>query len=257
MSPAPRAQRRAADSARLLRALDATPLSLVNRESYRVRLAAWLRWCNARDLSPIAPRPRQLAAYVRGSGLGPATLRTALSALAAAHAALELPDPTRAPSVERALETAVATAAPQPGGRGAATLLAREEIMRIVGALPGTPRSNRNAALLLVAHETGLNSKRLAGLCWGDLPPSARTDRDLRLRVQRATGATPLSALSSTALSSTALELLDRIRPEGATPRAPMFTGAGHGFRSDANAPLSASQILRLLRDLCATAAPD
>ena len=214
-----------------MRALDPLQLADATRESYRSRIAAWLRWCNAHDLPPLAPRPRQLAAYVSESELGPATLRTTLAALAAAHAQLDLPDPTRARSVRLALERAAAAATPPSAGRGAATLMSSEQVMEAIEALPVTPRNNRNAALLLVAHESGLSAERLSELRWIDIDqPGADGDDQPRT------------------LSDVALQRLEQIRPQRFSPEEPVFIGSGHGFRRDATAPLSHSQILRIIR---------
>lgn len=154
------------------------------RRAYRTQWKSFFAWCDrhGRDSLPAAPATLALFLVDRAQeGLKVASLALALSAIRAAHFAAGLADPAANPEVRTVWEGIRRT---HGAAQRCATPLTGDAVRSIVAALPpGTLRSARDRALVLVGFGGAFRRSELVALDVGDL--SFDPARGVVVRVRR------------------------------------------------------------------------
>ena len=139
------------------------------RELYAGAWAAFVDWAEASGAKPLPAQPEMVAAYIghlAELGRKPSTIELALSAIAQAHKAANLPSPRGSLSVaatragmRRSLGVAQRQVAP----------LSVDNLRAMLATLPPTLAGSRDRALLLVGFAGALRRSELVGLDVADL----------------------------------------------------------------------------------------
>lgn len=150
--------------------------------AYRSDLADFSTWCDAQGRGSLAAAPETVADYIAAladAGGTAATITRRLSAISQAHKMAGFPSPTQDQLVRM-------TAAGIRRTRGTAPRQARglleEDIVAMVGALPGDLRGLRDRALLLVGFVGGMRRSELVGL---DVEDVVEEREGLRVMIRR------------------------------------------------------------------------
>jgi site-specific recombinase XerD len=150
--------------------------------AYRSDLRAFSAWCDAQGRPSLPAAPETVADYIAAladDGAKAATITRRLSAISQAHKMAGHPSPTQDQLVRM-------TAAGIRRTRGTAPRQARgmleDDIVAMVGALPGDLRGLRDRALLLVGFVGGMRRSELVGL---DVEDVIEEREGLRVTIRR------------------------------------------------------------------------
>ena len=163
------------------RSYEASSKSANTWRAYRSDLRHFGAWCQRRGLSALPAEPDTVRLYLvdHAGRLAVSTLRRRLSAIAEAHQAAQLPNPTGSPVVRFAWEGMRRTHGSAPRAKEAAVT---EVVAAMVTPLGPTLLDTRDRALLLLGFAGALRRSELSAL---DVADIAETGDGLRVNVGR------------------------------------------------------------------------
>jgi site-specific recombinase XerD len=236
-------------------------LSAHSIRAYAAQWGSWKIWAADRSLSALPAEPHHVANWLAERATGPlaiptvgaslATLRTALSAIRAAHAAAGLRFDTGHPLIARVMA----------GIRRQTTLLPRQAaplrgdlLSAIIATLGTSPRDCRDAALLALGYSLALRRSELVGLdlkCCGAGSGVLELKRDrIRVRLaQRKASCSPGELVMAGSSNALAIDLVRRwCDAANVQPDRPVFRRLHRGGRVGA-AALDAQSVSAIVKN--------
>jgi integrase len=148
---------------------------------YGIDWRDWAGWAAANGLSALPADPADLGAYIAycARTKAPSSLRRRLAALAAAHRAAGLDDPTKAPTVKAVLRGITKS---KRAAMRRKTPLVVEAMRAVLSQCTNDPRGRRDRALLLIGWGAALRRSEIVALDFADV---AIVDEGLVVYVRR------------------------------------------------------------------------
>lgn len=222
------------------------------RRAYAAAWQRWATWAADRGAVALPGAPEHVAAYLaerHASGLKAATIAVDRAAIAAAHKAAGLADPTATEGVRLTL-AGLRRQRPEPPRR--VDGLAGEDFERAIATLPDDAVGRRDRALLLVLRDGMLRRSEAAALTWADVADAGDGSGRLMIRQSKTDPEGRGAVLYLTPRTCDALRA--HVADGAREPEAAVFT-ATRGPR--AGEPLSGSGVADAVRRACEAAGLD